>query len=84
MEVRVESKDGSPVVSPLKLVDALAAQLRAEQERWVGQLATNPGNFAQLEVAVHQRFQQMADQLVASLLMQATQTSPALDDAKKK
>jgi hypothetical protein len=84
MEVRTESKDGSPVASPARLVDNLVAQLRAEQKGWVGQLSADPGSFAQLEVAVHQRFQQMADQLVASLLMQATQASPALDDAKKK
>jgi hypothetical protein len=84
MEVRVESKDGSLVVSPARLVDDVVAQLRAEQVAWVGQLAADPGSFAQLEVTVHQRFQELADQLTASLLAQATQASPALDDAKKK
>jgi len=35
-------------------------------------------------VTVHQTFQQLADQLVASLLAQATQQSSALQAAQKK
>ena len=84
MEVRSESKDGCPVISPAQLVDHVAAQLRAEQKEWLRQLTDEPGRFADLEVAVHQRFQQLADQLVASLLAKATQASPALEAAKKK
>jgi hypothetical protein len=84
MEVRVDSKQGPKVLAPAAMVDHLAAQLRLAQPEWLRQLAAEPGRFADLEVAVHQAFQQHADQLVASLLAQATQQSPALDAAKKK
>jgi hypothetical protein len=84
MEVHSESPAGPQVPSPALLVEQLATQLRAEQQRWLRQLAEQPGRFADLEVTVHQTFQQLADQLVASLLAQATQQSPALEAAKKK
>ena len=63
---------------------ALATQLRAQQQTWLRQLREEPSRFADLEVTVHQTFQQLADQLVASLLAQATQQSPALQAAQKK
>lgn len=84
MEVRVDGKTGAKVLAPAAMVDHLAAQLRAAQPAWLRQLSEEPGRFADLEVAVHQAFQQHADQLVASLLAQATQNSPALEAAKKK
>ena len=84
MEVRSESKAGLQVSSPSDLVDGLATQLRTQQQTWLRQLAEEPSRFADLEVTVHQTFQQLADQLVASLLAQATQQSPALQAAQKK
>ena len=84
MEVRTESKAGPHVPSPSELVDGLATQLRTQQQTWLRQLTEEPSRFADLEVTVHQTFQQLADQLVASLLAQATQQSPALQAAQKK
>jgi hypothetical protein len=84
MEVRSESKAGLQVSSPSDLVDGLATQLRTQQQTWLRQLAKEPSRFADLEVTVHQTFQQLADQLVTSLLAQATQQSPALQAAQKK
>jgi hypothetical protein len=84
MEVRSESPTGPQVPPPAQLVEQLATRLRAEQQQWLRQLAEQPGRFADLEVTVHQTFQHLADQLVASLLAQATQHSPALEAAKKK
>ena len=84
MEVRSESKTGPQVPSPSQLVDGLATQLRTQQQTWLRQLTEEPSRFADLEVTVHQTFQQLADQLVASLLAQATQQSPALHAAQKK
>ncbi len=84
MEVRSNSKMGPEVVCPITAVDELAAQLRAAQPQWLRQLREQPERFAELELAVHQALQQLADQLVASLLAQATQESPALEAAKKK
>ena len=84
MEVRSESQAGPQVPSPSQLVDGLATQLRAQQQIWLRQLTEEPSRFADLEVTVHQTFQHLADQLVASLLAQATQQSPALQAAQKK
>jgi hypothetical protein len=84
MEVRSESTAGPQVPSPSELVDGLATQLRTQQQTWFRQLTEEPSRFADLEVIVHQTFQQLADQLVASLLAQATQQSPALQAAQKK
>ena len=84
MEVRIDSQGGPLVPSPTEVVDHLAAQVRSAQPEWLRQLTEQPSRFADLEAAVHQTFQQLADQLVASLLAQATHESPALDVAKKK
>jgi hypothetical protein len=84
MEVRHDSKVGPPVLAPDALLDRVATQLRADHKDWLRQLAAEPGRFADVEQTVHQAFQQLADQLVASLLAQATQQSPALAAAKKK
>ncbi len=84
MEVRSNSKVGPKLVSPLAMVDTVAAELRAAQSQWLRELREQPERFAELEVSVHQTFQQLADQLVASLLAQATHASPALQAAKKK
>jgi hypothetical protein len=84
MEVRSESQAGPQVPSPSQLVDGLATQLRPQQHSWLRQLTDDPSRFADVEVTVHQTFQQLADQLVASLLAQATQQSLALQAAQKK
>jgi hypothetical protein len=84
MEVRSQGKDGNPVPPPSQLIDQLASQLRSEQKAWLRQLAAEPGRFGDLELSVHHRFQQLAAQLVASLLTEASQQSPALQAAKKK
>ena len=84
MEVRNNSKGGPEVVSPTALVDQLAVQVRAAQSQWLLKLRQQPERFAELEVSVHQAFQHLADQLVASLLAQASHDSAALEAAKKK
>jgi hypothetical protein len=84
MEVRNDSKVGPPVLSPGAQVDRVATQLRSDHKKWLRQLTAEPDRFGEVEETVHQTFQQLADQLVASLLAQATQQSPALEAAKKK
>ena len=84
MEVRLDSKDGALVPSPAQVIEQLAARLRSDQQKWLRQLAEEPTRFGDLEVKVHHTFQQLADQVVASLLAQATQQSAALEAAKKK
>jgi broad specificity phosphatase PhoE len=66
------------------IVERLTKQLQVDQQKWLRQLAEEPSRFGELEVSIHQAFQQLADQLVASLLAEATHQSPALEAGKKK
>jgi hypothetical protein len=84
MQIRSGGKTGPQVASPPAVVEAIAEQLRSRQSVWLQQLTEQPERFADLEVRVHQAFQQLADQLVAGLLAQASQQSSALDAAQKK
>jgi hypothetical protein len=84
MDVRFESKAGPLVADPEQVVVALAEQLHIEQKKWLKELRKNPKGFAELEVSIHQKCQEMADQLVASLLAAGTQESPTLELEKKR
>jgi len=84
MEVRINKDKTAPVVSsPPEVVEQLAEQLRVKQQQWLQRLTQQPQSFAALEASVHLAFDQLADQLVASLLAKATQQSPVLEDQKK-
>ena len=84
MEVRTSKDKNAPVVSsPPEVVEQLAEQLRLKQQQWLERLTQQPQAFADLEATVHLAFDQLADQLVASLLAKATQQSAALEHQKK-
>jgi len=59
-------------------------RLHSEPQTWLKQLQARPGSFMELEKAVHQAFQQMADQVVAGLLAQTTAPEEFAEAAKKK
>ena len=84
MEVRVQGKKEAP----LKGIDPVLAEihqsLQSHPQEWLLSLQKNPAGFADLEKKVHHAFQQMADQVVAGLLAQATQGDDFADNAKKK
>lgn len=83
MEIRVESKSANPVRGIEPVLSEIEQRLHSEPEAWLKQLQARPGSFMELEKAVHRAFQQMADQVVAGLLAQAT-APPAFADAAKK
>jgi hypothetical protein len=66
------------------VLTAIQGRLDEEPQAWLKQLQANPGSFADLEKNVHWAFQQMADQMMAGLLAQATASAAFADDAKKK
>ncbi len=67
MEVK-RAADGT-VIAPLpEVVGAIARQLDQDQQAWLQRLLADPHLFGTVEVAVHQRFQGLADQVVAGLL----------------
>ena len=84
MEIRLESKKGSPLTGIEPVLTAIEQRLHREPEAWLKQLQSSPGSFVDLEKDVHRVFQQMADQVVAGLLAQATASADFRDAGKKK
>jgi hypothetical protein len=67
----------------LQTLAAVAARLQQQQQRCRERLQCDPTRFGEVEVAVHHTFQELADQVVASLLGDVGQ-APALEQASKK
>jgi len=84
MEVRMESKKGAAVKGIDPVLAAIHNRLHSHPQEWLRTLTENPGSFVDLEKTVHQAFQQMADQLVAGLLAEATRGDDLAQTAKKK
>ena len=83
MDVHLDSKDGATVGSVPQTLATVAARLQQEQQHWRERLRHDPTQFGEVEVAVHHTFQQLADQVVASLLGDVGH-STALEQASKK
>jgi hypothetical protein len=84
MEVRIGSKTAPPVTDLAEVLGAIPQHLQSQKDRWLDQLRRDPAAFAGLEVAIHQTFQQLADQVAAGLLAQVTQAPGWAQDVKKK
>ena len=84
MEVRMESKREAAVNGIDPVLTAIQKRLQSDPREWLQTLKHDPGSFVDLEKTVHAAFQQMADQLVAGLLAQATQGDDFAQSAKKK
>ena len=83
MDVYLGSKNGAAVGSVPQTLATVATRLEQEQQHWRERLQHDPTQFGEVEVAVHHTFQQLADQVVASLLGDVGH-SPALEQASKK
>lgn len=84
MEVRVQGKQEAPLKGIDPVLAEINLRLQSHPREWLLSLRKNPAGFADLEKKVHHAFQQMADQLVAGLLAQATTGEDFADNAKKK
>ena len=84
MEVRVHSKKATPLSGIEPVLVEIRQQLQCQPDAWLQKLREQPGSFADLEKSVHQAFQQMADQVVAGLLAEATEPVAFAEAAKKK
>jgi hypothetical protein len=82
MEIRM-AKAGAPIVGVAQIVAQLQRQLPTQQAEWLRQLQEKPEMFADLERNVHGVFQQMADQVVAGLLAEATRSPEWARESKK-
>ena len=84
MFFRFDSKSGKAVPPAGQAVQDIHSELQQQQQLWADKLAHDPACFAALEQEIHLHFGQLADQLVASLLV-GVASQPALqEDAKKK
>jgi hypothetical protein len=84
MEVRVQGKNEASLKGIDPVLAEISKRLQSHPQEWLRNLQNNPAGFADLEKKVHHAFQQMADQLVAGLLAQATKGDDFADNAKKK
>jgi hypothetical protein len=84
MEVRMESKQAAAVKGIETVLTEIHKRLRTDPQNWLQRLTGNPDSFVDLEKTVHRSFQQMADQVVAGLLAQATAGAKFAQAAKKK
>ncbi len=84
MEVRRDSQQGKALSGIDPVLAEIHQCLHSHPQEWLRTLTENPGSCLDLEKAVHQAFQQMADQLVAGLLAQATAAESFTQAAKKK
>ena len=84
MEVRMDNKKGSALNGIDPVLSEIQKRLQSHPQKWLQTLQENPSSFTNLEKTVHHAFQQMADQLVAGLLAQATQADDFAETAKKK
>ena len=84
MEVRMDNKKGAALNGIDPVLTEIQKRLQSHPQKWLQTLQENPSSFSDLEKTVHHAFQQMADQLVAGLLAQATQADDFAQTAKKK
>ena len=84
MEVRVQSKKGTTLQGIDPVLAEIQRRMHSQPQEWLRRLQDNPAGFGDLEKTVHHAFQQMADQLVAGLLAQATRGDEFANNAKKK
>jgi hypothetical protein len=84
MEIRIESKKGTPLTSIDPVLSEIRQRLKAHPKEWLKALQQNPGGLANLEQEIHHAFAQMADRVVAGLLAEATAAAAFADAAKKK
>ncbi len=70
MEIRKQTRDGAkPSLAGIEQqVGGRVAQLK---QQWLTQLSEHPEQFGQIELAVHETFGHLADELTAALLAEA-------------
>ena len=83
MEIRTRSQTG-PVVPSLAEIPATPSRpIEGMTQSLLDRLNQDPSRFAQIEVEIHDRSRQLADQMTASLLAAAT-ISPTRAEHEKK
>ena len=83
MDVRIGSKDG-PQPSLTTVAQQISDEVRGKQDGWLDTLVTDPQRFGQVEQEIHKTFSDLADQVTAAVLTQASQRSTMQRHQKKR
>jgi hypothetical protein len=73
MQVRTDSKNGSPVASPSGTIKAFQTQTQGCVKQWIQQFQDDPDRFVDIEQQIDQHYRQGGGQLLASLMVQVTE-----------
>ena len=84
MEVRVQGECGPVVKNVDEVLRQVQQELQDQQKQWIAQLRDHPAKLADLEADIHRMFHNLADQVVAGVLAQATAADDFAQDAKEK
>ena len=84
MEIRMESKKAAVLTGMEPVLAMIRQHLQTRPKGWLQSLQQNPAKFGDLEKEVHRAFAEMADQVVAGLLAEATADADFAEAAKKK
>jgi hypothetical protein len=84
MEVRMEDKKAAALSGVEPILASIQQRLQTRPKDWLQKLQQNPSKFGDLEKEIHRVFAQMADQVVAGLLAEATADADFAEAAKKK
>jgi hypothetical protein len=76
MQVRTDSKNGTPVGSPVETLEAFQVQTQGIMKRWIEQLQDAPDDFTDIEQQIDQHYRRGGGQLIASILAKVTQEPP--------
>lgn len=82
MDVHLGSKDG-PQPSLATVAQQVSDEVRGRQDAWLDALTTNPQRLGQVEQEIHKTFADLADQVTAAVLTQASQR-PTMQRHEKK
>ena len=82
MDVHIGAKDGAQP-SLTTVAQQVSEEVRSKQDAWLDALATDPQRLAQVEQEIHKTFADLADQVTAAVLTQASQR-PEMQRHQKK
>ena len=82
MDVHIGAKDGLRP-SLTTVAQQVSDEVRGKQDAWLDALATDPQRLAQVEQEIHKTFADLADQVTAAVLTQASER-PEMQRHQKK
>jgi len=82
MDVHIGAKDG-PRPSLTMVAQQVSDEVRSKQDEWLDALTTDPQRLARVEQEIHKTFADLADQVTAAVLTQASE-HPQMQRRQKK